>query len=479
LNSTVADAFRDARDAVHGRALPDPSAAPPLRVDLPSAQRALRPPEFALRPPGANGSGPAAGAREGVEAALAAAAADRCGAVVWLDAGGARAAADRLDQGAAEGAVRGPLHGMAITVKDIIDVAGMPTRAGSKGFERWPQVDAPAVARLRAAGAVVLGKATTHEFALGVTTPACRNPFDHDRIAGGSSGGSAVAVATGIGTGSLGTDTRASLRVPASLCGVVGFKPTFGRVPTGGVVPLSWTVDHVGPIAGTVHDAAAMLAVLVGGRIAVGGDAAAGRVDGLVIGVIVAAMGAADTEVSAAVMKRLAVLERLGATLIDVAFPDEEALQLANGAGLLITRAEAATFHRAAGTDVSACLPEVAEQLRAGAEISACDYLDAQRQRASLTARLLDTLAPFPLLASPTTPVTAPPRTEYERYLVRLSENTMLWSLAGGPALSMPAGFDGAGMPVGLQLSAAPGDDALVAAAGIALEQAGQSSGWA
>ncbi|HLI56337.1 MAG TPA: amidase, partial [Actinomycetota bacterium] len=180
--------------------------------------------------------------RDRVEAALAAAATDRCGAVVWLDAEGARAAADQLDRRIGAGAGRGPLHGMTITVKDIIDVAGMPTRAGSNRFERWPKADAAAVARLRAAGAVILGKATTHEFALGVTTPACRNPFDHDRIAGGSSGGSAVAVATGIGNGSLGTDTRASLRVPASLCGVVGFKPTFGRVPTGGVVPLSWTV---------------------------------------------------------------------------------------------------------------------------------------------------------------------------------------------------------------------------------------------
>ena len=151
---------------------------------------------------------------------------------------------------------RGPLHGIPVTVKDIIDVAGVPTRCGSAAYHDVPEVDAVGVARLRAAGAIVLAKVSTHEFALGVTTPQSRNPHDQTRIPGGSSGGSAIAVSTGMGLASLGTDTRASIRVPAALSGVVGFKPTYGSVPTGGVVPLSWTMDHVAPITSSVADAA-------------------------------------------------------------------------------------------------------------------------------------------------------------------------------------------------------------------------------
>src|SRR5947208_7862884 len=165
-----------------------------------------------------------------------------------------REAAVRDDE-AASVAFRGPLHGIPVTVKDVIDVSGAPTRAGSAAFHRRAAVDATGVARLRAAGAIVLAKVATHEFALGVTTPQSRNPHDPTRIPGGSSGGSAIAVATGMGLASLGTDTRASIRVPAALSGVVGFKATYGTVPTDGLVPLSWTMDHVAPMAVTVGDA--------------------------------------------------------------------------------------------------------------------------------------------------------------------------------------------------------------------------------
>ncbi len=178
------------------------------------------------------------------------------GAVIELLAEPALAQAARLDRAAAAGEPLGPLHGIPITVKDIIHVAGVPTRAGSAAYCVVPSVDATAVARARAAGAVVVAKVSTHEFALGVTTPQSANPFDHRRIPGGSSGGSAIAVACGIGMASIGTDTRASIRVPAALCGVVGLKGTYGLVPTSGIVPLSWTMDHVAPaVAATVADA--------------------------------------------------------------------------------------------------------------------------------------------------------------------------------------------------------------------------------
>jgi len=175
-----------------------------------------------------------------VEAALAAAAGHaELNGVAELDAASARAAADAADAALAAGEPVPPLHGIPITVKDVIDVAGLPTRAGSLAYLDHPRADAVGVARLRTAGAVVLGKATTHEFALGVTSPQSHNPHDVTRIPGGSSGGSAVCVASRIGLASLGTDTRASIRVPAALSGVVGFKPTYGRIPTTGVVALS------------------------------------------------------------------------------------------------------------------------------------------------------------------------------------------------------------------------------------------------
>lgn len=189
------------------------------------------------------------------------------GAVVELLAEQALAEAARLDRLFSAGRPLGPLHGIPITVKDIIHVAGVPTRAGSAAYCVVPSVDATAVARARAAGAVVVAKVSTHEFALGVTTPQSANPFDHRRIPGGSSGGSAIAVACGIGMASIGTDTRASIRVPAALCGVVGLKPTFGRVPNN-PRPDGFRAAALfasgGPLARTVGDVACLLDVLSG-----------------------------------------------------------------------------------------------------------------------------------------------------------------------------------------------------------------------
>lgn len=489
MATVVADAFADARRSLLSRHVDDAAVAPPLALTLP---RRLATSSMSPTSPGEGwpGAGPGGGSplvdaalavRRGetraealLDAALdALAATSALGALASLDGldpAGARDGARALDSLAARGQWLGPLHGVPVTVKDIIHVAGLPTRAGSAVFIERPLVDAVAVARLRAAGALILAKVATHEFALGVTTPQCRNPNDPRRISGGSSGGSAVAVATGVGLGSLGTDTRASLRVPAALCGVVGIKPTFGAVPTAGVVPLSWTVDHVGPVARSVRDAALLLAVLEGHQPVLAAPAEELDLSRVAVGVVTAAMEAADPEVADRVAGAIQALERAGARVRDTGFPAPRHLTLANDLGLFITRSEAATFHRAAGTDLDRCLPEVGDQLRLGMEVTACDYLDAQRQRASLAAAAAAALDGCDILLSPTTPITAPRLDDYERFLMRLSQNTILWSLAGVPALSMPVGADSGGMPVGLQLVAGAHRDGFLTHVGVALE---------
>src|SRR5512143_953484 len=194
----------------------------------------------------------------------------RTNAFILVDAEGARAAARVADDERRRGVARGPLHGMPISIKDLVDVAGQPTTAASRvRAEHIASHDAPVVRRLRDAGAVLIGKTNLHEFALGTTSEesafgAVHNPHDVSRSAGGSSGGSAAAVATGMGLASLGSDTGGSIRIPAAACGIVGLKPSLGEVPTDGVVPLSGTLDHVGPITRSVMDAAQMWAVIAG-----------------------------------------------------------------------------------------------------------------------------------------------------------------------------------------------------------------------
>ncbi|HMA24899.1 MAG: amidase, partial [Gemmatimonas sp.] len=194
----------------------------------------------------------------------------RTNAFILVDAEGARAAARVVDDERRRGIDRGPLHGMPISIKDLVDVAGQPTTAASRvRAEHIASHDAPVVRRLRDAGAVLIGKTNLHEFALGTTSEesafgAVHNPHDVSRSAGGSSGGSAAAVATGMGLASIGSDTGGSIRIPAAACGVVGLKPSLGEVPTDGVVALSATFDHVGPLTRSVADAAAVWAVLAG-----------------------------------------------------------------------------------------------------------------------------------------------------------------------------------------------------------------------
>lgn len=402
-----------------------------------------------------------------VEEALEAIAADndRLVGFVELIAEVALAEADACDADREAGTIRGPLHGVPISVKDVIHVRGVPTRSGSAAYERTPETDAWSVARLREAGAVIMGKVSTHEFALGVTSPQSRNPVDDTRIPGGSSGGSAVTVATGMSMGSLCTDTRASSRVPAALSGVVGFKPTYGSIPTRGVVPLSWTMDHVGMIAGTVGDAALMMDVLQG-RAEVASAVGSG-VDGLVLGLPEAAFEDVDSEVLAAVNSSIAALVDGGATTTSVTTPAESDFTGANAGGLITSRCEAATFHRGIGTDRGLYWNEVRDQLDAADDVIALDYIHAQRYRDWLRQRMLAVFDDFDALVMPTVPTLAPPVEDAEDYLTILSRNAILWSFVGFPAISVPAAYEEGALPVGLQVVGRPfGEPTLAAVAG-------------
>ncbi|MEW6583379.1 MAG: amidase, partial [Actinomycetota bacterium] len=413
-------------------------------------------------------------ARTLVEEALEAAAAHASlGGVVELLPERARAEADArdLEAAACPEAVRRPLHGVPVTVKDVIDVAGAVTRAGSAAYEEHPARDAEAVARLRAAGAVVLGKVATHEFALGVTTPQARNPHDPSRIPGGSSGGSAIAVATGAGLASLGTDTRASIRVPPALCGLVGFKPTYGVVPTAGVVTLSWTMDHVAPIASTVTDAALMLEAL-SDRYAGLSTWAGAPVDGVSVGVPEAAFAGAQPGVAAAVRRAVATLGDLGCAVREASRPDGLDLERANACGMVVSRAEAVTYHLGLGLDRDLYWEEVADQLDEAERLTAVDYLTAQRMRAELTEALAAQLAAVDVLAMPTSPVVAPPVEDFAEYLTVLSRNAIPWSLVGFPVVTVPCGVAEDDLPVGLQLVTLPGREPVLVALGCALEAA-------
>lgn len=389
------------------------------------------------------------------------------GAMVEVTADAARAEAAERDRAVASGAPLGALHGIPITVKDVIDVAGVPTRCANAQYEGHPEQDAAAVARLRAAGAVILGKAATHEFALGVTSPQSRNPWDTTRIPGGSSGGSVAALVAGMGLGSLGTDTRASIRVPAALSGAVGFKATYGRVPTEGVVSLAWTMDHAAPMALTVADAAAMLEVLLADGRPLSSIGA--RADGVRLGVVNAAFEGAGEELESVVRGAIDRLGAQGAVVSSSALPDEGDLALANAAGLVVSRVEAATFHRRLGLDPGSYWEEVGDQLRSATGIAAVDYVDAQRCRGELARRLLGAFEHHDVLVMPTAPVVAPPVDDFAAYLMLLSRNAIPWSFVGFPAVSVPCGTVG-GLPVGLQLVAPPDREDLLVAVGKAVE---------
>ena len=378
----------------------------------------------------------------------------------------------------AESAPRGALYGVPLAVKDVIDVAETSTTAGSRILaDNVPQRDADSVARLRAAGAVILGKLNTHEFAFGATTTSpyfgpARNPWSTDRICGGSSGGSGAAAAADLAAGTLGTDTAGSIRIPACFCGVTGLRPSTGLVSNEGVLPVSWTLDAVGPIARSAEDCSLLLQA-----IAPQYRPEEGGVRGLRIGVVETLFEQANADVAAVASKALDELSALGARLETTeAAPLEEAATILQAVML----PEAAQAHlgwlRTRLEDYGA---DVRARLLSGLLLPSTAHVTGQRARRWYCDRLQRLFDRFDLLAAPEMPIVAPRIGEQTvevnaksvPYRLCLMAFNSPWALAGLPVLSVPCGFI-QGLPVGLALVGRRFQDATVLRAGRAFQQA-------
>ncbi|HET6858443.1 MAG TPA: amidase [Streptomyces sp.] len=402
-------------------------------------------------------------------------------AYVTVEAGAARHSAARAEREIAAGRRRGPLHGIPMGLKDLIDVKGMPTTASSRvRADHVAAGDSTVAARLSAAGAVLLGKTHTHEFAYGLITPQTNNAWDHSRIAGGSSGGSAVAVAAGEATFALGTDTGGSIRVPAALNGVVGIKPTYGLIPRRGVTSLSWSLDHVGPVARTVRDAALVLSALQGRgpgdpaipAVAPSRYAFADGADltGLRVGVPRNYyFERVSPAVEAAVRRAIARLQELGAELVEVEIPMTRYIQAVQW-GLMVP--EATSYHeRTLRSTPELYAPDVRTLLEAGELVPAGDYLRAQRARTLMREAWARMLRHVDVIAAPTVPMTAAKSGDssvqwadgtveaVSDSYVRLSAPA---NITGVPALTLPVGRDHVGLPIGMQLMGRPLAEATV-----------------
>lgn len=401
---------------------------------------------------------------------------------------------DRGDEAAGRPSSERSLEGIPIAVKDLFETANMRTTGGSLFFKDYvPTNDAAAIQKLKRAGALVVGKTNTHEIALGVTTQnphfgACHNPWDAARIPGGSSGGSAAAVSTGMALAGLGTDTGGSIRIPASLCGVVGLKPTYGRVSVRGVIPLSWNLDHVGPLTNTVEDTALLLQLMAGydpddpwsvdramddyraelGSGVKGWRFAAGA------GEYVAA---ALPEILQAVTRAARVLQGEGAAIeeVDVSFLREAAL--ANG---IMTQADAAAFHRERLAEHPEWFGEdVRRRLEAGRSETSTEYSLARRTQSEMKRRLDRLFETYDILVLPTTPITAPliegeDAVEQARRLTRF---TAPFNLTGVPAISLPCGLSSGGLPIGLQMVTQRWQEGRLLRAGFAYERVSGEAG--
>jgi len=396
----------------------------------------------------------------------------------------ARHAACQADRELAQGHWRGPLHGVPIAVKDICYTKGIPTEAGSRvraGF--IPAYDATVVRRLADAGAVIPGKTVTHEFAYGVNTPPTRTAWDLTCYPGGSSTGSGVSVSVRSSFGALGTDTGGSIRVPAFVNGIVGLKPTFGRVSRYGVVPLAASLDHVGPLTRTVEDCAILLQALAGYDAFDSGsidepvpdyraDLEAG-VNELVVGVErdYSFYAGVSDEVRAAVEGVLAELEQQGARIVQVKLPE---LEFMTQTGMTILLAEASAFHRdLLRRHASEYDPSTRLMIELGEFIPATHYLRAQRARAVLKNAMKTVFQAHGLHAMlwPTMPLTTVPLEDLPAArrdgaegtpILAYIHHTFSANVTGQPALSVPCGLSSTGLPIGFQLLGRPYDEATV-----------------
>lgn len=385
---------------------------------------------------------------------------------------------------------QGLLSGIPIAVKDLYETAGIRTTAGSLFFkDHIPDLDAFPVTKLRQAGAEIVGKTSTHEIALGVTNinphyGSPRNPWDLSRITGGSSGGSAAAVAAGMCMAALGSDTGGSIRIPASLCGVVGLKPTYGRVSLRGIFPLSWNLDHAGPLARSVKDAALLLQVLAGydpedpSSADVPVDDYLQKIEIGVQGQKIAfAIGeyieTSDPEVLEAVREAARVFETLGAKVEEVEISWLREAALANGQ---VTQADGAAYHRTRLEEHPEIFGEdVRGRLEAGRDLPSGDYILARRKQVEIRRWCEVFFDQYDAILLPSTPIPALPFDGIGNSASQapaLTRFTAPFNLSGLPAISVPCGFTKEGLPIGLQIVSGPWQESKVLQAGYALESA-------
>jgi aspartyl-tRNA(Asn)/glutamyl-tRNA(Gln) amidotransferase subunit A len=397
------------------------------------------------------------------------------------------------------GHYRGPLHGVPIAIKDLFDMQGVRTTAGSVILKDYvPARDATVLARLRQQGAIALGKLNLHEFAYGGTgvNPhygTSKNPWALDHIPGGSSSGAGVAVAAGLAFGALGTDTGGSVRMPASLCGIVGLKPTYGRCSRAGIVPLAWSLDHPGPMVRSVADAALMLNVIAGHdprdpatvKRAVP-DYTQGLTNdlrGVRIGIPRLVLWEdldpeVETVMHAAVQQLARLGGRLGARLEEVKLPQMRHAVLASS---IIIGAEGAAYHHEWLRTVAEQYGEdVRLRLKQGALLPAAAYFKAQRLREAIKRELDAALTSVDVLLTPTLPIAPPtidrctvtPGMPLPRELLHIPRLTRPFNLTGHPVISVPCGFTQSGLPVGMQIAGRAFDEVMVLRVAQAYEQA-------
>jgi len=413
----------------------------------------------------------------------------RLNAFITVLAAEARVAAREAADEIANGEYRGPLHGIPVALKDIFAVAGAPMTAASLIFrDVVSEEDSEVTRRLRAAGAIVLGTLNLHEIALGATginphTGPARNPWNTDHITGGSSSGAGAAVAAGLCFAGMGTDTGGSIRIPAALCGIAGLKPTFGRVSRRGLLPLSWSLDHAGPLTRNVEDAAIVLQAIAGND---AGDPASSQADvpnysvtlgdgvrGLRVGVPDRYFGdGVDADVDEAFRGAVRQLEGLGAELREFTPPHIDEMPDATAAIML---PEAFTVHQSAMRERPEDIGEdVRYRLELGAAYPAAEYIQALRLREMVVETWRkDVFGEIDLVATSTATVAARPIDQSDlSTTLSLIRNTNPFNLLGTPAISVPCGFTGEGLPIGLQLVGRWFDEATVLRAAHAYESA-------
>jgi aspartyl-tRNA(Asn)/glutamyl-tRNA(Gln) amidotransferase subunit A len=407
----------------------------------------------------------------------------------------ALAEARRADEERARGAARGPLHGIPVAVKDVFETRGVRTTCGSAIFkDHVPERDAAVVEKLRAAGAVLVAKAGMHELAYGITSNnphfgTIRNPWDLERIPGGSSGGSGAAVASGMVFMAMGSDTGGSIRIPASFCGTVGLKPTTGRVSRYGVMPLDFSLDHMGPLTRSVRDAAVTLAAIagfdprdetsssepVGSYLPEPGLSIRGIRIGLPQNFYFERL---DPDADATVRRAAARAESLGARIVPVRVPDIAAL---NVVGRVILLAEASALMEKYLGNRGQFGPDVLALLDQGRLLAATDYVNAQRLRRMMQREFAALWREIDCLFTPTTPTAAPRIGQTTAELGGFTEDVRLAAtrlvrginVLGLPAISIPCGLDRRGLPLGLHIVGRPFDEALILQVAAALEDSG------